>query len=392
MNQKVLLVDDEPRVLASLRRTLGSRFDLTCATSGEEALSLVQAHGPFAAVVSDIHMPGMGGLELLSEMRRRAPETVRLVLSGHGDFPLAVAAVNQGAVFRFHTKPVAPEVLADSLECALLRHREERDSGGRIDPGELLVREVAALRTALAERQFRLFLQPQCRLADGAITGAEALVRWQHPEQGLLPPGQFLATAEAAGLTENLTTYMLERTCTEIRGWMAGGGPAPVRVAVNATARNLSDPDFPRHVGRIIDRHGVPPHLIEIELTEGAAVEDVAGARAVVETLAGMGIATSIDDFGSGHASLGWLRQFPVSKLKIDRVFVEDIVDDGVAYRLLENIVGMAHDLKLSVLAEGVETPEQMELVRRAGCDIVQGFLVARPMPAENFPGWRAKR
>ena len=234
-------------------------------------------------------------------------------------------------------------------------------------------------------------MQPQCRVEDGSVIGAEALVRWRHPERGLLQPGEFLATAEVAGLMEDLTFYMLEQTCEEIRRWTARGLP-PVRIAINGTARNFADADFPAKVAALLERHGMPPHLFELELTEGAAVDDVAGTQAVVLALAEMGISTSIDDFGTGHASLGWLRHLPVGKLKIDRIFIEDIVDDGVAYRLLENIVGMAHDLRLDVLAEGVETPEQMALVTQAGCDVVQGFLVARPMPAEDFPAWRDGR
>lgn len=389
MNQKVLLVDDEPRVLASLRRSLGERFNLTCAGSGEEALSLVRAEGPFAAIVSDMRMPGMGGLELLREMRRQAPETVRLVLSGHADFTAAVAAVNDGAIFRFHTKPVAPEVLAQSLECALLRHQQEQEAGGRLDPGEALVLEVAAFRRAMVERELRLYFQPQCRVDNGAVIGVEALVRWQHPERGLLQPGQFLAIAEAAGLMEELTRYMLELACNQIRRWQSDG-VMPVRIAVNGTARNLSDQDFPCLVGDVLEQYDVAPDLIEIELTEGVAVEDVAGTQAVVQALTAMGVSTSIDDFGTGHASLGWLRHFPVGKLKIDRIFIDDIVGDPIAYRLLANIVAMAHDLSLTVLAEGVETAEQMEMVRRAGCDVVQGYLMARPMPAEEFASWHA--
>lgn len=390
MNQRILLVDDEPRILASLRRTLGERFDVVCASSGEEALSLAQTQGPFAAIVSDMRMPGMGGLELLREMRKRAPETVRLVLSGHADFNAAVAAVNEGAIFRFHTKPVPPEVLSNSLECALLRHREEQASSGRIDPGESLMREVSALRQALRQRQFRLYLQPQCQIDAGAVVGVEALVRWQHPERGLLAPGQFLAIAEAAGLMEELTLYMLNLACEEIRRWAADGLP-PLRIAVNGTARNFADPNFPGTVRGILDKHGVPPQQIELELTEGAALEDTTTTHTVVQALAAMGVATSIDDFGTGHASLSWLRHVPVSKLKIDRIFIDDIVADPSAYRLLKNIVTMAHDLNLTVLAEGVETVEQLELVRQAGCDCLQGFLAARPMAAEDFPDWNSR-
>lgn len=389
MNHKVLLVDDEPKVLASLRRSLGHRFSLFCAGSGAEALALVESHGPFAAVVSDMRMPGMSGLELLREMRRQVPETVRLMLSGHADFNVVVAAVNDGAVFRFHTKPVAAEVLAASLDCALLRHQEEKLAGGRIDPGESLMRDVAEVRRALAEGQFRVFLQPQWRVTDGSIAGAEALVRWQHPERGLLGPGQFLATLEAAGMMQDLTVWMLEAACAELRQWQDLGLPA-MRIAVNATALDFGDAGFVEQVRLMLERHGVAPQALEVELTEGAALGDATRTRAVVCDLAHLGVTTSIDDFGSGYSSLGWLRLLPVAKLKIDRMFIEDVATDPAASRLLEAIVTMAGDLHLTVLAEGVETAEQMAVIRRAGCDLVQGFLIAHPMPVAEFGAWLA--
>lgn len=345
----------------------------------------MRSAGPFAAVIGDMHLPGMGGLDLMRAVAGLTPATVRLALSGPADFAAAVAAVKDGVVAGFHTKPVPPEVVADSLGCAL--SRQGAGAGG----GQTLADEASALRRALAERELRLYLQPQCRVADGAVTGAEALARWQHPQRGLLQPGEFLAAAEAAGLMEALTIHMLDQACAEIRRWMGLGLP-PVRVAINATARNFTDPAFPVLVRRVLDAHEVPPHLIEIELTEGVAIADMVGTQATVRALADGGVYTSIDDVSTGHTSLDWLRPFPVRQVKIDRVFIDDIGHDGVACRLLEHMVGMAHELNLTVLAEGVETTDQMALVRAAGCDAIQGFLVARPMPAASFAEWCGRR
>ncbi len=391
LDEKILLVDDEPKILASLRRGLGDRFSLVCAESAAEALALVERDGPFAAVVSDVRMPGMGGIDLLRELRRRAPGTVRLVLSGHADFDAVIAAINDGAVFRFHTKPVAPEVLAASLECALLRHQEQKHAAARIDPQATLVREVAEIRRALTEGQFRLYLQPQVHVATGGVAGAEALVRWAHPERGLLGPGEFLATVEAAGLMAELTVVMLEAACQEARRWQ-DGGRTDLKIAVNATSLDFCRPDFAGQVLRIVDRHGIAAGMLELELTEGVAVADPQGTRAVVEDLARLGIPTSIDDFGSGYSALGWLRRLPVAKLKIDRIFIEDVATDPAAYRVLEAIVALARDLHMAVLAEGVETDAQLAMVRRAGCEMVQGYLVSQPMPAEAFMPWLTAR
>lgn len=393
MDLKILLVDDEPKVLSGLCRTLGNRFTLACANSGAEALAIVQSEGPFAAIVSDMRMPGMSGLDLLREMRQRVPETVRLVLSGHADFDAVVAAVNEGAIFRFHTKPVAPDVLADSLQCALLRHIEAKQARGRLDPSLEHVREVDALHRALAENQLRLYLQPQCRPAADIIgadvIGAEALVRWQHPARGLLAPGQFLPAVEAAGLMGHLTRWMLEAACAEVRRWKAGDLP-PMRVAVNACPADFCEASFANDVADIIRRHAIPYEAVEIEITEGAAMADAGATRQVIDSLARLGVATSIDDFGSGYSSLGWLRQLSVQTLKIDRMFFDDITSDPSAYRVLQTIVSLGHDLGLRVLAEGVETMDQMEFVSRAGCDLVQGFVIAPPMPPEDFRDWVA--
>ncbi len=391
VNRKILLVDDDPRILASLRRSLQDRFDLYLAESGTEALAAVERDGPFAAVVSDMRMPGMSGLDLLCELRRRAPDTVRMVLSGHTDFDAAIAAVNDGAIFRFHTKPVRAEILADSLERAILRHIEIRQTRGGIDPGESLVRAAEELRQAFEHQQFRLYVQPQCRVADGTVTGAEALVRWAHPERGLLAPATFLATLDAAGLTQDLTAWMLRRACIEARRWRDAGLP-PMRIAVNATALDFCAPGFPEMVRRILAEQGLAPSALELELTEGAAVADPAGARASMLNLTEQGIATSLDDFGSGYSALGWLRHLPVAKIKVDRIFIDELGDDPAAYRMLQAIVGLAGDLGMTVLAEGVETERQMELVRDAGCDYVQGYLQASPMPPEDFTVWLAGR
>ena len=389
MTERILLVDDEPKVLSALSRGLGQRFDLRCAGGGAEALAMLETDGPFAAVISDLRMPGMSGLELLCEIRRRAPETVRMILSGHSDFKAVVGAINEGAVFRFHTKPVTPEVLGETLEIALLQHQREKQGGGRIDPSAGLVRDAGEFRRALSEGQLRLYLQPQASMVDGTVTGAEALVRWEHPDRGLLLPDCFLGIAESAGLMGHITAWMLNAACAEIRRWLDLGLP-PLRIAVNITAMDLAEADFPDQVRRVLQHHDVAPRWLELELTEAAAVGNMDAARTTLGALVDLGIKLSIDDFGTGYSSVGWLRHLPVTKLKIDRSFIEDVTDDPEAYHFLNSIMTLAHDLKLNTLAEGIETAEQMALVARTGCDLVQGYFLARPMPADDFPSWVA--
>lgn len=389
MSEKILLVDDEPKVLSALRRSLGQRFTLSCANDGVEALQLLESEGPFAAVVSDMRMPGMNGVELLCEIKRRAPETVRLILSGQSDFSDAVKAINEGAIFRFHTKPVSTEALVESLEIALLQHRHQNRHGGT--PGLDLARETIGLRKALRENQLRIFVQPQASLLDGHIHGGEALVRWQHPEKGLLLPGHFLPLVDAAGMNEDITRWMLEAACRELHRWDELG-LSSMRLAVNMTVSDIADSGFVQRVADVMARHRVKPQNLELELTEGAAVEDINRARLMLQGLSDLGVHLSIDDFGTGYSSLGWLRRLPIDKLKIDRMFIDDIADDPESYRFLASVMTLARDLNLTTLAEGIETLEQMKQVSRTGCDLVQGFFLAPPMPAEDFPAWAMAR
>jgi len=391
INRKILLVDDEQYILDGLRRQLERRFEVVTALRGEEALLLLDARGPFAAVISDLKMPVMDGLEFLGEMRTRAPQTVRMVLSGSGDFNKAIAAVNEGAVFRFLTKPVPPDVLTEAIEAAILRYEMEKRLPGFSDPYADLLSDVRHLHQGISGDQLRLFLQPQCAMDDGRITGAEALVRWQHPNNGLLLPGQFFGTAEAGGLMGDITNWVLDATLREASHWKRQG-MAPIPLAVNVNAQDLTGNGFPEKILEALERHGLTPDWLEIELTEGAAVQDLENTRACLEKLAAKGIKLSIDDFGTGYAQLGWLRHLPFTKLKIDRSFIMDIDTKPEAYRFLESMIVMASDSRMSILAEGVETSPQMAEAKRAGCELMQGFFLAKPMPTEDFFGWLGKK
>jgi EAL domain-containing protein (putative c-di-GMP-specific phosphodiesterase class I)/FixJ family two-component response regulator len=391
MNNKILVVDDEPKLLEALKRRLGKNFALTCATSGAQALALLDSDGPFAAVLSDVNMPGMSGIELIREMQRRAPETVRIILTGRHDFDVAMAAVNDGAVFRFHTKPAAEGVLEATLEEALLRHQLCRRAGPQAAPTAEFLRDVAEIRRALRNREFRLYLQPQRSLIDGTISGAEALIRWMHPERGLLGPGEFLGTAEAAGLMGAITTWVLETACAEIFRWRALGLPR-MRIAVNITSGDLAEEGFAAEVREILERHDVAPDWLELELTEGTAVVEIERTCAALQDLAVLGVEVSIDDFGTGYSSFGWLKRLPVDRLKIDRSFITDIATSSDAFRFVETIVSLARDLGMAIVAEGIETTAQLDHATRAGCTVAQGYLLARPMPAGDFTTWLAER
>ncbi len=238
------------------------------------------------------------------------------------------------------------------------------------------------LRAALAERQFRLHYQPKVSLIDFALEGFEALLRWDKPGHGMIPPGEFIPVAEDTGFIVPLGDWVLDEACRQLREWL-DAGMDPVPVAVNISPRHLrhrSAEDF----RRIIDRHGLPPAMVELEITEGAVMQDMDHALSVLAALKAMGIRVAVDDFGTGHSSLSYLKRLPVTTLKIDRSFVNGVPAEREDNGIVSTIIAMADMLGLDVVAEGVEKPEQANFLRHHNCTLVQGWLTGRPVPADQ--------
>ncbi len=277
------------------------------------------------------------------------------------------------------------ETLLDRAEKALATARAEPDATIRsfepaIDAEARRQREIERdLRAAIADGALTLHYQPQYRLRDHALVGFEALLRWHHPEHGMIPPGDFIPLAERSGLIIPLGAWVLRAACAEAARW-----PAPVRVAVN-----LSPAQF-RHgglVGTIADAlatHGLPGHLLELEVTESLLQRDAEETERLLRAIRGLGVSIAMDDFGTGWSSLAHLWRFPFSKLKIDRAFIRDLGHDPRLSAIVATIVGLGRILGMTVVAEGVETDEQARLLAQEGCDQVQGWLYGRAMPAEE--------
>jgi diguanylate cyclase (GGDEF)-like protein len=241
----------------------------------------------------------------------------------------------------------------------------------------------SALHRALERGEFELHYQPQLALASRTLVSAEALVRWRHPERGLVAPSSFIPLAEECGLILPLGEWVLRETCRQLRAWQQAG-LAPVPVAVNLSAHQFSG-EIVGTVRRILDEYGIDPALLELELTETASMADADKSCALLAQLKAMGIRLAIDDFGTGYSNLNYLKRFPVDKLKLDQSFVRDLEVDGDDLAIATAIIGMAHGLRLTVVAEGVETPGQLERLAGLGCDLVQGFLFSRGVPADAF-------
>ena len=252
------------------------------------------------------------------------------------------------------------------------------------DEAQERVRIESALRKALERNEFVLHYQPQVDLASGKIVGMEALIRWQHPELGMVQPMRFISVAEDTGLIVPIGAWVMRTACLQNRAWQ-DAGLGPLRVAVNLSARQFASSDLLDNISAVLDDSGLDPRCLEIELTESLFMSDVTLAVELLHNMKALGVNLSIDDFGTGYSSLSYLSRFPIDVLKIDRSFVTNITRDANDAALVASIINLAHNLKLSVIAEGVETEEQLDYLRRHGCDEMQGYYVSRPLPADQF-------
>ena len=280
--------------------------------------------------------------------------------------------------------------LLKNADAALYRSKEEGRNTFRFYSAELTrvahdrLNLESELRRAIEQKEFVLYYQPQVDVSSGAIVGAEALVRWQHPQFGIISPLRFIPLAEETGLILQLGDWVLNAACEQLQTWLDSGLP-PITLAVNLSPRQFQHRDLVNQLRTVLDATGLPPRLLELELTEGAIMERGEAAVATLQELKDLGLRLSIDDFGTGYSSLAYLRRFPIDTLKIDRSFMRDIPRDTGAMEIASTIIVMAHNLHMRVLAEGVETREQLAFLQRNGCDSYQGFLSSRPVTAESF-------
>lgn len=240
------------------------------------------------------------------------------------------------------------------------------------------------LRHALEQNEFILYYQPQFSGDGKRLTGAEALLRWRHPRRGLVPPGDFIPVIEELGLVVDVGDWVLREACRQLKAWHQDKVRVP-KVSVNISARQFSDGQLGERIATILKDTGLPPACLELELTESILMREVNEAMVILDSLKNLGLSIAVDDFGTGYSSLNYLKQFPIDVLKIDRTFVDGLPEGEQDAQIARAIIAMAHSLNLAVIAEGVETHEQLEFLREHGCDEVQGYLFGRPMPAHQF-------
>ncbi|EQM69357.1 hypothetical protein L682_13780 [Aquipseudomonas alcaligenes OT 69] len=240
------------------------------------------------------------------------------------------------------------------------------------------------LRHALEQREFILYYQPQFSGDGKRLTGVEALLRWQHPKRGLVPPNDFIPVLEELGLVVDVGDWVVREACRQLKHWHQQKMRLP-KISVNISARQFADGQLVERISGILAESGLPPACLELELTESILMRDVSEAMQILASLKRLGLCIAVDDFGTGYSSLNYLKQFPIDVLKIDRSFVDGLPDGERDAQIARAIIAMSHSLNLAVIAEGVETHAQLEFLREHGCDEVQGYLFGRPMSPEQF-------
>jgi diguanylate cyclase (GGDEF)-like protein/PAS domain S-box-containing protein len=267
-------------------------------------------------------------------------------------------------------------------------HAFYEHAGDHHDPIRLSL--VGDLRRAIDERQLVLYYQPKAALADGAVNSVEALLRWFHPERGMIPPDEFIPQAQETGLMKPLTLYVMDEALRQAKEWQEQG--LDLAVSINVGTRNLIDVAFPDDVEAALAKWEVDPGRLEIEITESTMLDDPFRTKVVLDKLHSMGIRLSIDDFGTGYSSLAYLRQLPVSEIKIDRSFVLNMMASGDDAVIVRSTIDLGRNLGLQVVAEGVETEDGWQQLADLGCDVAQGYFLSRPVPAEELGDWLRER
>lgn len=382
---KILLVDDEPFALKLLSHQLEKLGFVNVISHEHAADALAQMEfgtEMVGLILCDLQMPGMDGVEFIRELVRIGYAGGLVLVSGEDERVLQTAeklskAHRLNVLGALH-KPVSQEQLKQVMNNHALRAAAAHVVHKTYTPEELW--------RAITGGKLVNYYQPKVDITSGAITGVETLVRWHHPEDDIVLPDQFIATAEEHGLIDELTRTVLASALRQARLWQDAG--LHLHVAVNVSMNNLGSLEFPDFVARAALNAGVQPASLVLEVTESRLMKNPLAALDILTRLRLKRIGLSIDDFGTGHSSLAQLRDIPFDELKIDRSFVHGAWRDSSLRAIFDASLGMAKQLGMKTVAEGVEDRDDWDFLRATGCDMAQGYFIARPMPAADLPAW----
>lgn len=281
------------------------------------------------------------------------------------------------------------ENLLQNANLALFHAESQNIPSAKFEPemqieGRHLIGREKEIRSAIENDEFILYFQPQLNLLTNRLEGVEALIRWQHPDEGFLTPNKFLDDVDALGLNSEFDSFVLDKACQTIANWYEVY-KRRVAVAVNITAVEFQDPKLVSKIQNLLFKYDIPPNYLELEITENVVMTDIDTAMDTIVALQNMGIKVSIDDFGTGYSSLSYLRKLPIDKIKIDRSFVHEMASNDSDLTIVKSMIKLSHGLGKRVLAEGVETSEQLEVLRKLGCDAVQGYYISKPVCEQDL-------
>ena len=392
--KKILVIEDEQIIRENILKLLKAEgFDVTGAENGAQGLNAAVSNLP-DVIICDVMMPELDGYGVLRALRSN-PVTATLpfvFLTGKAERSEMRQGMELGAD-DYLTKPFTKAELVGAISSRLKKQEavaqqyntlRSQSSALIQDAADKLEQIKTSLCDALEREEFQVYYQPQVNVQTGKIMSAEALIRWLHPEKGLISPAQFIPSAEATGFIVELGEWVLQTACRQMQVWQ-NAGFSGLRVAVNLSARQFHQPDLSSRVAQILAEIGLEPRSLELELTESLMVEDPPSAIATLQQLKSLGVSISIDDFGTGYSSLSYLAQYPFDTLKIDRCFISNITHGCTNAAIVKAIIEMAHSLCLEVVAEGVETEAEKDFLGRYKCDTMQGYFFSPPLPAGAF-------
>jgi len=381
----VYLLDDEPELVDLLSEVVElSGLKPRAFTRANQFFEQITAFELSSILVLDLNMPEMDGIEVMRRLSTMDSSPALILMSGH-DSNVLHSAEKLGRAHNLEimaslNKPVLLEEFQEILE----RHVPKREKQKPLDTPLLDTPiSVAELQHAINNDDLILHYQPQIDINSGQLLGVEALVRWLHPQRGMISPDRFISMAEHNGLIGELTHLVIEKAVEQEQQWQSKG--LKISVSVNISAVDITSLTLPEHLAKLLADKKLDPTHITLEVTEGALMGELVTSLDILTRLRLKGLGLSIDDFGTGYSSLSQLHRVPFSELKIDQSFVSNMTEDDEARAIVRTCIILGHELKMKTVAEGVETAEQLELLGQMNCDIAQGYFICRPVPADEI-------
>jgi EAL domain-containing protein (putative c-di-GMP-specific phosphodiesterase class I)/FixJ family two-component response regulator len=378
----VYVIDDEPALVELLSQAVNLfGFEAQGYTLASRFFEQTQVVEPNSILLLDLQMPEMDGIEVMRRMASMAHTPALILISGQDSGVLhaaeKLARAHQLEIVGSLPKPVSLEQLQQLLKAFVITDK----------PIDLAAPEfevtAAELRDAIENDQLTLHYQPKLDIGSGAVCGVEALARWQHPTQGLIYPNRFIAVAEKNGLIGEFTHQVIEKAVVQEQQWQDAGLQLPV--AVNVSAENITSLTLPEHLAELLADKRLNPNMLVLEVTESALMGELVTSLDILTRLRLKGIRLSIDDFGTGYSSLSQLHRVPFTELKIDQSFVANMVEDTEARAIVKTCILLGHELNMQVVAEGVESQAQLNLLRQLNCDSAQGYFFSNPVSSETI-------